>query len=393
MSLSQAYRATRSLEAIENYAQADSLDLSSAEEEVDSGRNEPLWLDPGGADNSFWTTVLKDPESSWGRVVHLYDAVLSEWVARVPGLFWSEGATTLRAEGAQAVEETGDEWTVLTPFGKSGMVLGGIGTLRFPPNERGIRLFTLCGSQNASSGIPVLVFSEMWERYDLKEGDLLNNITAKWQKMDIGWAERFPSIKGIPRGYLVLESDKQIEKIDMGAPVLFHPCTVMSYARNGAILYDFVFATANTGVDSYRSRLEIFFASYRERHDRYGRYLISADIGEPLFDADYVSPSKLWRLDDTGRAHLELLEARVREDTFKDQTIDNILQVLTTYCDNDSLETIADHIGIPRGQWSPSRRIADSAATLLQICQERNKVEELIDAVAQRYATAFVNGG
>lgn len=103
-------------------------------------------------------------------------------------------------------------WHVFKPLGKSQMVSGGVGTLRFPPDEMGRRLVSLSAHHNASSGIPVLISSDVWDAHSLAEGRVINIVTARWQSMgNSGWAGRFPSISGIPKGFLVVNNPKQVQ--------------------------------------------------------------------------------------------------------------------------------------------------------------------------------------
>lgn len=395
MSLSETYRCARSLEAIENYARADDP-LVEGVEKFAVPSDQPEYLGGPYPDKTFWDGVLDNPELAWGTELRLEAFALSEWVARVPGLFWSEGAIGLRDLARSAVQHRSRDWITYTPYGKSALVLGGVGTLKFPPDDNGRRLATLSRGHNASSGIPALVFPEVWEYHNLREGDVVS-VCAQWRKMTVGWAERFPSIKGIPRGYLVLSDPQQVDDVDdyyRGQPTQFHPCTVMQYSKGDATLYDFVFATADTRVERYRVKLERFFSRYKNKEERYGRYLLSADINAPLFEAEYDSPAALRRAEVGAKAQLELLEARVRELSFKGQTIESIVQLLARHYDNESLGgRITTYIGIPKAQWFTGGSIADSAAQLLQICIERDKVEELLDAVARDRPELFLAGG
>lgn len=385
MTLADSYRCARSLEAIENYSRADDPLLKEFEVFTDStGESEVL----GGPypDETFWYGVFENPELAWEKEFRLEAFALSEWISRVPGLFWSEGSAGLRDLARSAVEHKSQDWVTYQPYGKSALVLGGVGTLKFPTDNDGRRLATLSRGHNASSGIPALIYPEVWEHHKLQEGDILTG-NARWHKMDIGWAERFPSILGIPRGYLIFKNPQQLLEIDdydRGHPTQFHPFTVMEYSKGDTMLYDFVFATADTRVEKYRKRLENFFSQYKNKKERYGRYLLSADISNPLFDAEYDNPASLRRAEAGARAQLELLQARIRTQNFNNRTIESILQILASNYDNDSLAgRITTYIGIPKAQWYTSGSIADSAAQLLQICIEREKVEELLDALAR----------
>jgi hypothetical protein len=380
MSLSESYRCARSLEAIENYARADSPLIENLEEyPLLDERGEDIYM----GDEQFWDLVLGDKPPIWGHRFRFDIVALSEWVPRVPGLFWSKNAAALRNLGASLVEYRSNQWTTFKPLGKSQIVMGGVGSLKFPPDETGHRLVSFSLGHNASSGIPALIAPEVWEHHDLKEGDVVK-IHAQWQKMSIGWAERFPSIRGIPRGYLTLTDPSQvIRKRASGAPIETHPCTVMQYSKGETALFDFVYATADTSYPEYRQRIERFFANYKNQRERYGRYLLSADINDPLWEAEYDNPAALRRSEPGAEAHLALLEARVYENSFKGTTLEDILRVLVNYGDHVSLQRLSDNVGIPWRGWFRDGTINDSASQLLAACMERKKIDELLDALVR----------
>ena len=246
----------------------------------------------------------------------------------------------------------------------------------------GNRLATLSCGHNASSGVPVIISSEVWEHHKLCEGDIVSG-DAKWQGIPLGWAERFPSIKGIPRGCLVIKHPSQINFLrERKQPVQFHPCTVMEYEAGDTTLYDFVYATADTSVSDYRQKLERFFEEYKTRNQRYGRYLIPADQSQPLFDAEYAGSSN-----QDGKSQLRLIEERVHLRSFKGQTIDELLRVLASNCSNDDLQALSRDIQLNPNVWFTGMAAARSAVQLLDICLQRNKVEELVDALAMQKPT------
>jgi hypothetical protein len=383
------YRSARSLEASENYALARGALMPTV-----GVQGLPPESEVFVEDWRFWRHVFARPDS-WDQTFLLRNVVLSQWVPRVPGLYWSEGATKLRRLGDSAIEYTSERWRVLQPLGKSQKVFGGVGTLKFPPDSRGRRLVSLCTGLNASAGIPALISPEVWWHHRLGEGRLLSDLWAKWVYMsEAGWAERFPSIKGIPKSYLAVERPEQVHrsKDNMPIPIQFHPCTVMEYSQGDAKLFDFVYATADTAKPNYRSLVESFFEEYKNAGGRYGRYLLSGDIGDPWWEAEFESPEALRRAVPGAKSQLELLQARVRRESFNGQNLDSIVQLLAGTYDNNGLNRISTLIGISPAHWYTGRAAADSAVELLQLCVERNKVEELLDAVASEYPESFMEG-
>lgn len=393
MSVSELYRCARSLEAIEDYARAsfsttpNDVDLDTLSDNADAGTLDTSYV---YSDEEFWREILAAPDV-WGRSYKLQWFAMSEWVARVPGLFWTKDARWRRMMSESAVQYESREWKVYEPLGKSRKVEGGVGTLKFPPDEHGRRLISLSAGLNASTGIPALISADVWTHHRLGEGRFIDVVHAKWQSMfGTTWAERFPSIKGIPKGFLVVNEPPLMVNSNRSVPTQFHPCTVMEYYRGNAKLYDLVYATADTGDPGYRSKLERFFDYYKKDAGRYGRYLLAADVGEPLWEAEYDSPSALLRADQGAKSQLELLQARVRADSFKGQSLDEIVHLLARLYDGAGLQRISRSIDIATGHWYKGGTSADSAVELLRLCLERNKVEELLDAIGQEYPAAII---
>ena len=78
MSLSDAYRCARSLEAIENYARADNLILDVSQD-LNDPSDHPVYLGGPYPDETFWYDVLSNPEFVWGRDYRLQSFALSEY--------------------------------------------------------------------------------------------------------------------------------------------------------------------------------------------------------------------------------------------------------------------------------------------------------------------------
>jgi len=387
MPLADAYRATRSIEALENYARADEI------AEPTNDAPEPQDGLSIVEDREFWYRILGANRQAWGMRVEGWRFALSEWIARVPGLYWTANAEALRQLSPEQIELKDERRTLYRPPGKSQLVSGGMGTLKLPPNERGYRLISLSGALNASTGIPALVAPEVWDAHGLREGDVLD-VQARWQPMVREWAEQFESIKGIPRGYLMLDRPEYITNVaERDAPTRIHPFTIMEYSFGAARLYDFVYAAADTSRPRYRAALEEFFDEYRARSGRAGEYLIDTSIGEPLWEARFASPAALrQQAPGVADAQLNLIKERVREQVFRGETLEELVEMLARLYDNDGLQRISDQIGIPPAHWYSGRRAADSAVQLLDACVARRAVEQLIERVAIEYPREFQIG-
>ena len=380
------------IEALENYSVADApleKDMPQRMDEKMVGRA----TDWHYSDDEFWRKLFwsrnHENHGGWGREHEISYCLMTEWVARVPGLFWTPQAKDLRQLASKHIESVSQSWITYSPPGKSDKVAGGVGTLRFPPDTHGNHLVTLTCGLNASSGIPALLSPDVWDQVRTNEGiegRLLHSVTGRWEKMGPGWAERFETIRGLPQGYLIVNQIKSSAISNTYGPVQFHPVSVMEYEAGSNKLFDFVYATADSGNRNWRRETELFFEKYRSERGRNGTYLTAADIGDPLWDAQYLSPLELRRNSQSGKPHLELLEARVRDRLLDQSCIEQSLKELgQVFDDPRELQTLSDEIGVPRTLWSANGSLADAAASFVAaIIKRPKKIEELIQRISVR---------
>jgi hypothetical protein len=386
MELPEIHRATLALEASENYANA-GMPINNDDAGSDS---QASFITTYEGEKEFWTSVFAG-EIPWGTEVNILRLALSEWIGRVPGLFWMKNAARMRDVAENAVESVSEGWKTLKPLGKSQKVMGGVGTLKFPQHSTdGYRLASLSGGLNASAGIPVLISSEVWERHKLKEGKVISSLKAKWQSMSgTHWSESFPTTRGIPKGFLVVKNPDDLKAADETKYTLFHPCTVMEYSSGTSVLYDFVYATADTGNKNHLKYIENFFEQYKNDNDRYGRYLFPAEIGGSLWEAEFDSPEALRDSGPGARSQLELLKARVRAETFSEKSLDSIIKFLTDTYTKQDLRRVSDDIGIPPTVWASEGSDASAAIDFMAVCVRREKIEDLVYKIALEYPESF----
>lgn len=385
MPLRRAFIGCRVIETAENYARADTplVDRPVASAGV-GGRG---YYDDG----EFWRGILADPDALWGATISIDPVALSEWVARVPGLYWRPESEQLRQLSPEAVEYQSQAWITFRPWGKSQKVMGGIGTLRLPPAADGYRLATLTTTCNVSAGVPVLIAPEAWEHHRLREGVVLGG-QARWQAMARGWSSLFPSTRGIPRGTLVVDrpEDLRVFEADDRVPTVIHPFTIMEYYQGGLELFDYVYAAADTGESGYRGRLERFFGAYKDKQERYGRYLLAGDALSPLWDAQFESPEDLRRADPSSGSQLSLLEARVRERHLGENLTEDLLEALATTCDTaGDVRRLSEEAGIPPAVWFAGGTVAEVSSQLVSVALERDRLAALVEVLATHYPELF----
>lgn len=387
MSAIEAYKASRIIETLENYAVSDNF--ADAQKNQTQGQYIDYHI---YADEQFWCDILNNPKDAWNREYYFDKVGFSEWVARVPGLFYSKGSATLRRLAESKVEFVSKgKWKHYSPSGKSEKVMGGIGTISLP-NEDGQILGSISTSINASVGIPVLFSEEVSDYHNLKEGSFLSG-KGKWKKMSNDWATRFPSTSGIPKGYLEINNpdDIQVDIFNKNVPTIFHPFSIMEYEKDGALFYDYVYVTVDSTEENYRNKIAAFFGEYEYFDNRNGRYLIEPFINNPILNnVQFNSPKELRNISTEAKPHLELLVDRIRNESFKGETLNSIKIALDNYCTLDQLKRISDTIQINPNRWFTNRAIVHESAALLDYCHQRNKVEELVDALSLENPDIFI---
>ena len=174
--------------------------------------------------------------------------------------------------------------------------MSGVGTLRLPPNANGEWLFSVSSTGDASSGVPVLILPDVWDRiqkHNSCEGRVISCVT-RWQPMAMEWSQHFRSTGDIPPGYFVLNNPDAITVEDNVTRTWVYPFTIMEYQSNVSELFDYVYCGSHTDDPAFRQGISSFFETYRLRFGGvHSRFLLAGDLVEGLWVADFNSPSEL----------------------------------------------------------------------------------------------------
>jgi hypothetical protein len=387
MGLRHAYTGVRVLETVQNYVKADEpLTARWAPQGVSDLEH---YLDD---DQRFWKSIIGHPSGiQWGVTIRFPVAILSEWVARVPGLYWKDGSDALRQVNPATIEKTSNDWVQYAPPSKSQRVMGGIGTILLPPSSDGRRLISLTTSCNASAGIPALVTADVYDkirRSGTVEGRIVNG-RGKWEPIGASWATQFPSTRSIPRGYVVLDNPDQIE-VSLSALTEIHPFSIMEYRDGSKLLYDFVYATADTAIPNYRVQLEDFFDAYKDERGRSGHYIVAGDMVNPMWDSDFESPAELRRRGLSFRSRLALLEQRVRERMMDRSISEELLQALGKTCSVvDDLLGLSREVNIEPQFWNVDGPLAEKIHQFVAEAAESRKLDQVLEATVLRYPSVL----
>lgn len=371
MGLTQAYMTTRIAEAAINYTKADEPIPDGTSPLPDTVHAEPLY-----SDDHFWETVFKEPEAYWDKTFETNGSFrFSEWVARVPGMFWHPESRRFQELASKGVsEELPSGLKVYPPHQKTPFVMGGTGTLRLPPDHLGRRLCTISSMKNASVGIPAIIYPEVWEHHKLKEGAPIDGIFI-WKKMDQQWSQHFLSTRHIVRGYLEIRHPDQMKTYDDPSQMMVHPFSIMEYEKDSLRLYDFMFFTMDQGTD--RTAMKSFLTAYAEKHG-HATYLLESDINTPVFDGMYSDPAQ-FRAE--GKEHLDFMTTRMNEILQGKTLQEEILNLLTTRYQPDDLRAVSVRIHIAPALWDIGGSMADRAVAFINEVNDKNKTHELIEAI------------
>ncbi|WP_343624478.1 hypothetical protein [Flavobacterium lindanitolerans] len=380
MSLKELYKGAKLIETIENYGLAE--EIESLNEDISI--NENLWFTN---DEEFWSNVIANPTKYWNQKINLYYFVVSDWVARVPGLYWAPSSELIRQHKEEDVVLQSNRWIEFYPPGKSKKVMGGVGTLLLPPTDEGKILLSISAGCNASTGIPLLCFPEVYEQLKIKQGDCVIIKDAKWQPMDMHWASKFASTKDIPRGYLVIDSVDKIQILKKNYPVAYHPFTLMEYEYQDSLFYDFVYVTADSKVKNVDTEIERFFKEYAKKEGRNGEYLLNPNIVNPIFPSRYLSPIELTQPSE--KAKLNLLYERIRGAYFKEKSIEQLMIKLPQfYQSSASIKTLTKNIGLNISLLEEGSAV-NMSSQLIDLCIRKGIVENLIDRIIVEYPQIF----
>ena len=110
MKLHQLYKGVKIIETIENYSLAE---ISIIDENIRKSNEQYFYTE-----ESFWQNIIDNPERYWGKEIDLYNFVVSDWVARIPGLYWTESSQMMREHMESNIAIQSQEWTEFFPPGK-----------------------------------------------------------------------------------------------------------------------------------------------------------------------------------------------------------------------------------------------------------------------------------
>ena len=381
MGLSQVYHDTHILEAAINYTKADDpLGVIDVANPPNANDQEYIYDDAG-----FWYYIFDHPDTLWDKRFQTTSRMtLSEWVPRIPGMFWHPSSKVFQEFADLEFQKIHGNIPVYTPEGKSGKVMGGTGTLKLPPDAQGRRLVSLSGSKNASVGIPALIYPEVWEHHHLKEGTQVQG-SFIWKKMEQQWVQYFMSSQSLIRGYMEIKHPDQLS-VEGESAIMVHPFSIMEYEKEGNRLYDFMFFTMHQTTD--RRQMSEFLTQYAEKNG-HGRYLLECDVSNPLFNGTFANPSDFKA---NGKEHLEFMDRRMKDALAGNDLQEQLYAALGNhYFSNADLVRISTMINIAPALWNLDGQANDNIVSFLNEVNQKGFVHALIETIEREHPGTLKN--
>lgn len=392
MSLQQMLVGAHIIETSDSYSRADDPIRQSGFAPAQAEAAQPLQPDYL-RDDQFWEEVIHNPAVARRKQFVFENVTISEWVARVPGLAWSEEAVRFR-NSVEHVERMIGGYAYTPPV-KSAHVMSGVGTLRLAPATDGSALVSLSVFGDAALGVPALISADVFDKIQV-EGSLEGRVIAgkaRWMPMAETWAVNFPDVGRLPRGYLLLNQPDQVTVLERRARTLIYPFTVMQYESGASELFDYVYAGANTDEKDHRLELENFFKRYQTDIGANAEYLFNGDMIDQLWTARFLSPEHLRRADPGAESQLDLLEERVRERYMGKTDLEVLLSRMGEMLNEDNAKDISDEIGLSYSLWHVAGVTeAEMCSMLLQAAIEKKLLEALVKRLAVRNPALFQGG-
>jgi hypothetical protein len=110
----------------------------------------------------------------------------------------------------------------------------------------------------------------------------------------------------------------------------------------------------------------------------------------PLWEARFDGPADLRHADHSADSQLNILQARVRERTLGQETIEELLEALSAACDSaGEVKQMADEAGLDPNLWFAGGTVAEVCSQLVAAALERDRVDALVEVAATHYPALF----
>ncbi|MGD1994900.1 MAG: hypothetical protein PVI59_17030, partial [Anaerolineae bacterium] len=213
MSLNTLVRGAHALRTVQDYVKLPGY-YASAEAEPTPALREYR------SEKDFWYETLGHREDieppQAGDAISLTKFRLSEWVPRVPGLYWKDESLKLRDAARYEILQTDRRFTVYSPAGKTMHILGGVGNVRLLPSGQSQ---LLCASSSGEywRGVPILLEGDAFQEYRDAPDGIIVSLEGRWRPLPAEYARQLGSDAGIPRYCLVVDAADHVAVLNDGS--------------------------------------------------------------------------------------------------------------------------------------------------------------------------------
>jgi hypothetical protein len=350
-------------------------------------------------EKDFWYEALgyrKDAEPPRaGDAVTLTKFRLSEWVPRVPGLYWKDESLKLRDGARFETLQTDHRFAIYSPAGKTMHILGGVGNVRLLPSGQSQ---LLCASSSGEywRGVPVLLEGEAFQEYRDAPDGIVVSLEGRWRPLPAEYARQLGSNAGIPRYCLVIDAADHVTVLNDGSSWSWKcqssAWTLFEYrGEDNLPRYDFAYCIfrAFRSKTGHLEEATYFIRDYVER--RHGTVLTDFDQEIPQFDAWLPINELMSREVDPRR--LRALVNRVKEGALSPERVqyETLPSVLMDHFNIEELRILAvDYLALDLEDLvGPSAGKVDHVQALVDFCDEQERTADLVaGAIQQRQEAA-----
>jgi len=241
----------------------------------------------------FWNYVFENSNRTRMQNITLNNFRISTWYPRVPGVAHTTDGTRLRAEARRFLISRNSE-VFFNPTGKSRMVQGGIGSVKFQPIELQGEDFWLCTATSDSlchTGIPIFIPNSIYNNIDISMyNDYIIRGRTKFLPKIIEY--NFKHYTKIPKLYIHVESITRSNSRNYYDPINITPVVYFKSNDLDYVSEDLVtFVKCEELPNLETERIFDWFLNYTRMYD--GQIITNFDEQCPLFDN---APFSLQRL-------------------------------------------------------------------------------------------------
>jgi hypothetical protein len=280
------------------------------------------------SDEAFWKAVIAREVVPGDHVALLASSDwsgfrLAGWVPRAPGLYWKTDSSRLRNLAERDVISKADGYTVYGPGGKSWLMLGGMGSVRFSPAER-TRLLSASSSGEGWTGVPVLLREEAFDRHRFIEDGVRANLKGVLAAIPREYTEHLGGTAGLPRVCLEIADATGIEPFSGPSDYrYFQGCawTLFEHRPNGEspARYDYAHYTFNAIGEKGLGDAVQFLHDYVGK--RQGTMFTDFDEEVPRLGGFVELPLSELKNSEVSRPKLRRLIDRVVNETMSDASV------------------------------------------------------------------------